>query len=94
MGDRHSVGIAEAAIRYILQKPAVAGVIVGARSDDHLERLRKLVRFELDGNDLDQIDSVLAVAQGPAGPVFGLERDRTGPHGSIMRYDLNRVSLD
>ncbi len=94
VGDRHSVGIAEAAIRYILQKPAVAGVIVGARSDDHLERLRKLVRFELDGNDLDQIDSVLAVAQGPAGPVFGLERDRTGPHGSIMRYDLNRVSLD
>ena len=92
--QKHSVGIAEAAIRYILQRPAVAGVIVGARSDDHLERLRKLGRFELDGNDLDQIDSVLAVAQGPAGPVFGLERDRTGPHGRIMRYDLNRVSLD
>jgi hypothetical protein len=25
--------------------------------------------------------------------VFGLERDRDGPHSSIMRYNLNRGEL-
>jgi len=94
VADRHGVGLAEAAIRYILQKPAVAGVIVGARSDDHLDRLRTLDSFELGIEDLVLIDGVLAKAQGPVGPIFGLERDRTSAHGQIMRYDLNRVSLD
>jgi aryl-alcohol dehydrogenase-like predicted oxidoreductase len=91
---RHSVGIAEVASRHILQKPEVAGVIVGARSDAYLDRMKSLDQFDLERADLERIESVLAKAQGPAGPIFGLERDRSGPHGRIMRYDLNRVLLD
>lgn len=91
--DRHGVKIAEAAIRYIMQRPAVAGVIVGARSGEHLERLIRIYTFELDDEDLDMIDGVLSRAQGPEGPVFGLERNREGEHGRIMKYDLNKVEL-
>ncbi len=91
VADRHGVGIAETAIRHIMQKPEVAGVIVGARSGAHLERLMQLYGFELDASDSAEIDEVLSQAPGPVGPVFGLERNRTGEHGRIMKCDLNRV---
>ena len=35
---------------------------------------------------------MLARRQGPAGDTFALERDRTGRHGSIMKYNLNLVA--
>jgi aryl-alcohol dehydrogenase-like predicted oxidoreductase len=89
--DKYGVMIAEAAIRYIMQRPAVAGVIVGVRSGEHLERLIRLYTFELDDEDLDVIDEVLSQAQGPVGLVFGLERNREGEHGRIMKYDLNKI---
>jgi len=91
VGRRNGVGIAEAAIRYVLRKPGVAGVIVGARHGGHVDRLRRIGRFELSKKDLEEIDSVIARASGPTGPVFGLEREREGRHGSIMKYDLNRI---
>ena len=31
----------------------------------------------------------LGEANGPHGAVYGLERDRTGRHGRIMKYNLN-----
>lgn len=91
VADRHSMGIADIAIQYVLQKPMVAGVIVGARNSSHLSELLKLDTFHLDSRDLKQIANVLSRARGPFGPVFGLERDREGPHGRIMKYNLNRI---
>ena len=41
----------------------------------------------LDDEDRELIERVLA--PGPAGPVYGLERDRSGRHGRIMKYNLN-----
>ena len=93
VGGRHGAGIAETAIRYVLGKPGVAGVIVGARHGGHLDRLQRLADLGLSAEDMNDIDSVIARASGPAGPVFGLERDREGRHGSIMKYDLNRIDL-
>ena len=90
IADKYSVGIAEVAARYILQKPTVAGIIIGARNTRHLEKIKKLGSFKLEAEDLLKIRSVVAKAHGPQGPVFGLERDRTGPHGEIMKYNLNK----
>ncbi len=90
IGDRYGVGITEAAIRHILQKPTVAAVIVGARDSRHLDRLLRLASFRLDDADIEAITRVQARAAGPKGPVYALERDREGPHGRIMKYDLNR----
>ena len=42
--------------------------------------------------DHAEIDAVLARRQGPEGDTFALERDRTGRHGSIMKYNLNTGS--
>jgi len=38
--------------------------------------------------DRAEIAAVLAYRTGPSGEVYALERDRTGPHGSIMKYNL------
>ena len=36
------------------------------------------------------MDAVMAATPAPPGPVYGLERVVDGPHGAIMRYNLNR----
>ena len=89
IADQYDVDIAEVACRYILQKPMVAGVIIGARNSHHLERLRKVNRFTLTSEDLDRINQIIAHSSGPKGPFYELERDKTGKHGSIMKYNLN-----
>ncbi len=90
IADRYYVGAAEVAIQYILQKPCVAGAIIGARNANHLENIKKIGSFQLDNEDLKDIQAVIAQARGPKGPVYGLERDRTGRHGRIMKYNLNK----
>ncbi len=90
ISEKHGVGIAEIATQYILQKPHVASVIIGARNTDHLANLLRLRFFRLDDEDIQKIHSVVSQAKGPGGPVYGLERDREGKHGKIMKYNLNK----
>lgn len=86
---RHSVNIAAVAGRWMLDRPGVAGVIVGARYADHLAADLKIFDFQLDAADRTAIEQVLARRQGPRGDTFELERDRNGRHGRIMKYNLN-----
>jgi aryl-alcohol dehydrogenase-like predicted oxidoreductase len=91
IANKYNVGIGEVATQYILQKPHVAGVIIGARNTDHLENIRKLSFFQLDDEDFVEIKTVVSQARGPRGPVYDLERDRSGKHGKIMKYNLNKL---
>ena len=89
VGDKHGVSIASVATRWILDQPQVAGAIIGARYARHLPQTLEAFGFALDAADRAAIDAVLAQATGPNGPVFGLEGDRDGRHGRIMKYNLN-----
>lgn len=89
IANKHEVDIAEVAMAYVLQKPKVAGIIVGARNQKHIEKLQKVAAIELDGEDLAHIKSIVVRSKGPKGPVNDLERDKTGKHGAIMKYNLN-----
>jgi len=89
IGAKYKVTIAEVASQYILQKPMVGGVIIGARNKNHLERLQKITQFKLSEEDILLIKSVVVKSEGPKGPVYDLERDKEGKHGRIMRYNLN-----
>lgn len=55
------MSIPNVAVRYILDKPAVAGVIVGSRLgvSEHLEDNAKVFYFNLDGSDYEQINAVV-----------------------------------
>ncbi|MCB9280240.1 MAG: aldo/keto reductase [Lewinellaceae bacterium] len=89
VADKYRAGIAEVAARYMLDQPRVGGVIIGARNRRHLDKLRQLNDLILDEADREVIRAITSRAQGPLGPVYGLERDKNGKHGLIMKYNLN-----
>ncbi len=64
IGKKHGVSISNVATRWVLQQPAVAAIIVGARLGEREHRADnlKLFSFTLDGGDLGRIDSALAAA--------------------------------
>jgi diketogulonate reductase-like aldo/keto reductase len=77
-------------MRWVLDQPAVAGVIVGARHAQHLSSIAAAMTLELTDADHAAIAAIQAEAAGPRGEVSGLERIKGGVHASIMRYSLNR----
>ena len=60
IAQKYNVSIANVATRYILDKPAVAGVIIGARLGiaDHIKSNSHVFNFSLDKSDYDDIDAV------------------------------------
>lgn len=61
IAENHRVSIANVAVRYILERPAVAGVIIGARLGvtDHREDNAHVFDFRLDRADYDLVEAVL-----------------------------------
>ena len=61
VADKHEVSVANVAVRYVIDRPAVAGAIVGVRlgASEHRADTAKVFSFNLDQQDLDQIDAVL-----------------------------------
>jgi aryl-alcohol dehydrogenase-like predicted oxidoreductase len=62
IADKHKVSIANVGVRYVLDRPAVAGVIVGARLGvaQHIADNARVFGFALDEDDLTAIATVLA----------------------------------
>lgn len=89
IADKHHTTLTNVATRFILQRPQVGAAIIGARTAVHLKENLGVFNFSLDEEDVDEIRGVIARRRGPTGDVFDLERDKEGPHGSIMRYNLN-----
>ncbi|MEI8296789.1 MAG: aldo/keto reductase [Pseudomonadota bacterium] len=85
----HHCDIATVATLAVLARPQVAAAIVGATSAAHLPAHVRLGEVVLTTEDLASIARLTARAQGPRGDVYELERDRTGRHGRIMKYNLN-----
>lgn len=94
VADRHGVSVAAVATRWVLDRPQVAAAIVGARYARHLPETLAVFRVALTDADREAIGAVLAEARGPSGPVFGLESDRSGRHGRIMKFNLNTNPKD
>lgn len=60
IAQKHAVSIANVAVRFILDQPAVGGVIVGARLgiSEHLADNAKVFEFNLDESDRAQLEAV------------------------------------
>jgi aryl-alcohol dehydrogenase-like predicted oxidoreductase len=78
------------AVRWVLDRPRVAGAIVGMRSAAHVAGNRAAFGLRLEAVDRERLDAWLARHPGPAGDTFGLERIPGGRHSSIMKTDLNK----
>jgi aryl-alcohol dehydrogenase-like predicted oxidoreductase len=60
IAQKHNVNIANVATRYILAKPAVAGVIIGVRLGivEHRSSNAQVFNFSLDNSDVGDIDTI------------------------------------
>ncbi|MUL38355.1 aldo/keto reductase [Gloeocapsopsis dulcis] len=65
IAEKHHVSIANIAVRYVLEQPAVAGVIIGARLSisQHIEDNASVFNFGLDSADYQQINTILNQSQ-------------------------------
>ncbi|MDY6781538.1 MAG: aldo/keto reductase [Cyanobacteriota bacterium] len=59
---KYEVSLANVAARYVLQQPAVAGVIIGARLGvaEHIEENGRIFEFKLDEGDCAQLEGVFS----------------------------------
>jgi aryl-alcohol dehydrogenase-like predicted oxidoreductase len=89
IAQRHKTDIATIASAAILDRPGVSAVIVGARNRSHLAANLKITDVTLNADDHRAIEAVLANSQQLAGAIYALERDVTGRHGAVMKYNLN-----
>jgi aryl-alcohol dehydrogenase-like predicted oxidoreductase len=90
IGDRRGCSIATVATRWVLDQPQVAAAIVGARYADHLADTLQVFSLKLEAQDHALLGEWLDAHPGPEGDVYTLERDKTGRHGRIMKYNLNK----
>jgi len=65
IAEKHKVSIANVGVRYILDRPAVAGVIVGTRLGiaEHRAESARTFTFTLEDEDRSQIETVLNKSQ-------------------------------
>jgi len=86
---KHSTTIAAVAARWVLDRDRVAAVMIGTRSEAHIDDNLGVFEIRLDGEDRDRIDKILMRAEGPTGEPFELERQPESHHSKIMWTDLN-----
>lgn len=86
------VSIADVALAWVLSRPAVGAAIVGARGVGRLDSMVASVSLTLSAELLLEATVASDKALKPVpGDVYALERVRDGPHGSIMRYNLQQM---
>jgi aryl-alcohol dehydrogenase-like predicted oxidoreductase len=90
IADAKGCDIASVAAAYCLAQPVVRACIIGARHTRHLDKHIALRDGLVLANDeLTQIEVVRRHFKPIPGEVYDLERDVTGKHGRIMKYNLN-----
>ncbi len=92
IATRHDTDIATVASAAMLDRPAVAAVIVGARNRSHMAQNLKVASLHLTAQDRREIAAILSQGRVPEGDTYTLERDRNGRHGQIIKYNLNKAS--
>ncbi|MGX1098635.1 aldo/keto reductase [Amorphus sp. MBR-141] len=92
IADGHGTDIATVASRAILDRPQVAGLIVGARNRSHIAANLAIGAIDLTEADRAALAAVVPEDCGPEGDVYAVERDRHGRHGAIMKYNLNEAA--
>jgi len=76
VGAAHKVSAAQVALAYILRKPAVTSIIIGAKKHDQLLDNIESTKLELTAGELQQLDSISALA--PEYPGWMMERQAQG----------------
>jgi aryl-alcohol dehydrogenase-like predicted oxidoreductase len=91
IATERNTDIATVACAYCLHQNAVRACIVGVRHTNHLEKHMALRDgFEISQGDICRIESVRNAFLEVPGAVYELERDTSGKHNKIMKFNLNQ----
>lgn len=88
IGAKHGLSVSEIALLYVLSKPSVGAVVVGARNSQHLDSLSAISQQNLTNEELAEIDQIFGGTT-LAGDIYGLERN-SEKHAKIMKYNLHK----
>lgn len=91
MAERYQCDIANVASAYMLQKEAVAAVIIGTRSARHIAANKRLRQVSLLKDDISAIEQFLAQFPTLEGEPFALERLMGSKHRNIMKMNLSEA---
>jgi aryl-alcohol dehydrogenase-like predicted oxidoreductase len=91
IADRHGTSISAVATRFVLERPQVAAAIVGMRTPDRAAETARAFDLKPNAEDQAALSACFAQAQGPSGPVYGLERIKGSRHAEIMKTNLNQA---
>ena len=91
IGIEHVAPLSAVATSYMMEQPQVAATIIGARTADNIDETLASFNVSLTPANVEAIEAITAQSDGPKGSVYELESDRAGPHGRIMKYNLNTV---
>jgi aryl-alcohol dehydrogenase-like predicted oxidoreductase len=62
VAEKHGASVATVALAWILAKPFVTSIIIGAKRLDQLDQNLAAVKLKLDADDLAKLDEVSALA--------------------------------
>ena len=85
---RQDTDISSVASAFILQRPGVVGVIVGARDLSHLKANQRIPNIQFSIEELGLLNKIFERRKGPHGAVYDLER-YSMKHCSIMHTNNN-----
>jgi len=76
IGENHKVSAAQVALAYILKKPSVTSIIIGAKKHDQLMDNIAATKLQLSEDEMLQLDTISALS--PEYPGWMLERQAQG----------------
>jgi len=92
LSQKYHSTIANVASQFILQNEGVSSIILGARNTKHIDELDQLGKFQLENSDYKTLFDLLSSRKEKIkDEVYSYERVKDGPHGRIMKYDLNHM---
>jgi len=90
IAKKHHTSIATISSKFVLDKPQVAAVVIGARNTSHIDDIDKLFDLKLDTEDLKNLENIFKQSKELKGDIYTLERMKSGKHAGIMKYKLNK----
>lgn len=94
MSIKYGSSVANVATKFVLQTENISSAILGPRNAKHIKEVDGLFDFEIDDSDYLMLFEMLERRTSQVrSDIYSYERERTGPHGRIMKYNLNRMRI-
>ncbi len=88
IAKKHHTNIQSIAIRWVLDQPGVAAIILGIGSHSRAAENQAIAALHLDADDRQRLNQHLATQRCPDGDPYDLEREPGTQHYSVIKTDL------